>query len=148
MSWRAAATWRDQGAPPLTTALARTRGVGLRGALTERRARSWASRVLRARAGWTSDFGGEQFALGRAFYTHLETGSSAAYFRDVAASDARVEAALPAAVRDELAVLGHRLVVQPDHGAGGSAQLISVDERGVLSGAADPRQEGVALGVD
>lgn len=95
MSWRAAATWRDQGAPPLTTALARTRGVGLRGALTERRARSWASRVLRARAGWTSDFGGEQFALGRAFYTHLETGSSAAYFRDVAASDARVEAALP-----------------------------------------------------
>ena len=65
-----------------------------------------------------------------------------------APDELRVEAALPAAVRDELAVLGHRLVVQPDHGAGGSAQLISVDERGVLSGAADPRQEGVALGVD
>ncbi len=95
MSWRAAGPWREQGAPALTNQLAVARGVGLRGALGERRARTWARSVLRARGGWTSDFGGEQFALGRAFYTHLETGRSAAYFRDVAASDARVEAALP-----------------------------------------------------
>ena len=35
-----------------------------------------------------------------------------------------------------------------DWGGGGSALVVSVDqERGVLSGAADPRQDGVALGV-
>ena len=33
-------------------------------------------------------------------------------------------------------------------GRGGSAQVISRDERGILTGAADPRQEGVAIGVD
>jgi gamma-glutamyltranspeptidase/glutathione hydrolase len=65
-----------------------------------------------------------------------------------APDELRVEPSLPGAVRDELAALGHRIVVQPELGAGGSAQLISVDDRGVLIGAADPRQEGVALGVD
>lgn len=65
-----------------------------------------------------------------------------------APDELRVEAGLPAAVRAELTALGHRVVVQPDLGAGGSAQLICVDDRGVLSGAADPRQEGVAIGVD
>lgn len=43
---------------------------------------------------------------------------------------------------------GHQVVTQPALGAGGSAQVISLDERGVLWGAADPRQEGVALGVE
>lgn len=60
----------------------------------------------------------------------------------------RVEETLPPAVRDELTAAGHRVVVQPAWGAGGSAQVISRDERGILSGAADPRQEGIALGVD
>jgi len=60
----------------------------------------------------------------------------------------RVEASISPAVRDGLTAAGHRVVVQPPLGAGGSAQIISVDERGVLSGAADPRQEGIALGVD
>jgi gamma-glutamyltranspeptidase/glutathione hydrolase len=33
-------------------------------------------------------------------------------------------------------------------GAGGSALVVTVDaDRGVLAGAADPRQDGVALGV-
>ena len=49
-----------------------------------------------------------------------------------------------AALRDR----GHQVVVQPVLGAGGSAQVISRDERGILSGGADPRQEGVAIGVD
>lgn len=44
--------------------------------------------------------------------------------------------------------MGHRVVVQPDFGAGGSAQVIRRDARGVLSGAADPRQEGIAIGVE
>lgn len=65
-----------------------------------------------------------------------------------AADELRVEDTVAAGVRDELANYGHRVVVQPSLGAGGSAQVISCDERGVLSGAADPRQEGVALGVD
>lgn len=51
--------------------------------------------VYAARAQWTADFGGEQFSLGRAFYTHLETGLAAEYFARCAASDAAVEAALP-----------------------------------------------------
>lgn len=60
----------------------------------------------------------------------------------------RVEETLAPAVRDELAGAGHRVVVAPALGAGGSAQIISRDDRGLLSGAADPRQEGIALGVD
>ncbi|MEW5812963.1 MAG: gamma-glutamyltransferase [Actinomycetota bacterium] len=60
----------------------------------------------------------------------------------------RVEETLAPAVRDELKAAGHQLVIQPALSAGGSAQVISRDERGILSGAADPRQEGIALGVD
>jgi hypothetical protein len=95
MTWLSASSWRARGSPALAPRLARSRGVGLRGVIPEKRARAWARAVNRARAQWTEDFGGEQFALGRAFYTHLETGRSASYFRDVEASDARVEAALP-----------------------------------------------------
>ena len=43
---------------------------------------------------------------------------------------------------------GHDVRDVGDWGGGGSALVISVDqERGVLAGAADPRQDGVALGV-
>jgi gamma-glutamyltranspeptidase / glutathione hydrolase len=59
-----------------------------------------------------------------------------------------VEASIPDAACDALRARGHRVVVQPASGAGGSAQIISRDDRGILSGAADPRQEGVAIGVD
>ncbi|GAC1393529.1 MAG: hypothetical protein NVSMB47_00970 [Polyangiales bacterium] len=55
----------------------------------------WVSAVYAARDLWTAGFGGEQFSLGRAFYTHLEEGRSAAYFDDPASSDARVEASVP-----------------------------------------------------
>ncbi|MEH3132139.1 MAG: gamma-glutamyltransferase [Mycolicibacterium neoaurum] len=65
-----------------------------------------------------------------------------------APDELRVEPSVSASVRAELTALGHRVVLQPEWGAGGSAQLISLDDRGVLSGAADPRQEGVALGVE
>lgn len=60
----------------------------------------------------------------------------------------RVEATVPDETRTRLQAMGHRVVVQPPFGAGGSAQVICRDGRGVLSGAADPRQEGVAIGVD
>lgn len=64
-----------------------------------------------------------------------------------APDELRIEETLPESVRRELAE-HHHVVVQPALGGGGSAQVISRDERGILSGAADPRQEGIALGVD
>lgn len=64
-----------------------------------------------------------------------------------APDELRVEETLPESVRDALGE-NHHVVVQPAFAAGGSAQVISRDERGVLSGAADPRQEGIALGVE
>lgn len=51
--------------------------------------------IYDARAHWTADFGGEQFSLGRAFYTHLETGRAGEYFARCAAADATVERVLP-----------------------------------------------------
>lgn len=69
--------------------------VALRGAVDANRCRAWVRGVKRARRDWNADFRGEQYALGRAFYTHYETGQSALYFRDAARSDARVERALP-----------------------------------------------------
>jgi hypothetical protein len=68
-----------------------------------------AARVLAARALWTPDFGGEQFALGRAFYTHLETGRTREYFAGAAASDALVESVVPGLPRRTLALLGRLL---------------------------------------
>lgn len=52
-------------------------------------------RTVLARSDWVPAFGGEQFSLGRAFYTHFEQGECRAYFADAAASDARVERHLP-----------------------------------------------------
>ena len=63
-------------------------------------------------------------------------------------AELRVEATIAEATRQDLSSRGHDVVVQPPYGAGGSAQIISRDERGILSGAADPRQEGIAIGVD
>lgn len=76
----------------------------------------WVAGVYRARDVWTRDFGGEQFSLGRAFYTHFEEGKSGAYFAEAAASDARVEEHCPglqSAMREVIArVLGDGRVVQ------------------------------------
>jgi len=63
-------------------------------------------------------------------------------------AELRVEETIPEATRDALAARGHHVVVQPARGAGGSAQVISRDEQGTLHGGSDPRQEGVAIGVD
>ncbi|MEV0947405.1 gamma-glutamyltransferase [Rhodococcus sp. NPDC049939] len=60
----------------------------------------------------------------------------------------RCESRISEQVRDELEELGHDISLQAPWGAEGSAQIISVDNtRGLLSGAADPRQEGIALGA-
>lgn len=59
----------------------------------------------------------------------------------------RIETRVGENVMLELDAMGHTLHGQGPWGADGSAQVISVDnERGVLSGGCDPRQEGVTLG--
>ncbi len=87
--------WVGLGRPPLLDRLATSAGVVVTGALPESTRRGWLAGVEAARSEWVSDFGGEQFAVGRAFYTHLETDRSALYFGDAGRSDARVERALP-----------------------------------------------------
>jgi gamma-glutamyltranspeptidase/glutathione hydrolase len=58
------------------------------------------------------------------------------------------ESRLGADVLARLTERGHDVKDMGEWGAGGSALVVSVDhDRGVLSGAADPRQDGVALGV-
>jgi gamma-glutamyltranspeptidase/glutathione hydrolase len=58
------------------------------------------------------------------------------------------ETRLGADVLTALGERGHDVRDVGPWGGGGSALIISVDdERGVLAGAADPRMDGVALGV-
>ncbi len=55
----------------------------------------WTNAVYRAREHWTPAFDGEQYSLGRAWYTHLEEDLSEDYFANARASDRLVEATLP-----------------------------------------------------
>jgi hypothetical protein len=75
--------------------LASSLAVRIPGAVSAAQCSRWASGVLGARDEWTADFGGEQFCLGRAFYTHLETDRADEYFEDALESDARVERHAP-----------------------------------------------------
>jgi hypothetical protein len=71
--------------------------------------------VYDGRDAWTEDFGGEQYCLGRAFYTHLEEDREDDYFGDPAASDATVEQWTPglqAAMRELVARVTKGRVVQ------------------------------------
>ncbi len=90
-----AARWSASGLSPVLPSLDRALAVVVRGAVEPGTCRDWARAVIRARRDWVADFGREQFALGRAFYTHLETGRAGLYFQDAAESDARVERHLP-----------------------------------------------------
>jgi hypothetical protein len=53
--------------------------------------RIWAKGVMNGRDDWNEDWDGEQYSLGRAFYTHLETDRSDEYFAEPEESDAIVE---------------------------------------------------------
>lgn len=65
-----------------------------------------------------------------------------------AAAELRCEDRLGADTLAGLAARGHDVRTVGDWGAGGSAQVVSLDvERGCLVGGSDSRQEGVALGV-
>lgn len=93
----AATAWSSAERPALRGHLEDGCAVALRSAWSASDAAAMAGAVLSARERWTSDFGGEQFSLGSAFYTHLETGRAAEYFARCAASDALVESVLPGA---------------------------------------------------
>jgi hypothetical protein len=113
--WRDAAGWDGS---PLLPALRRHPAVGVRGALDPAQAAAQVAAVLAADAELIDDFGGEQRALGRAFYTHLETGRTRAYFADARASDAVVERVLPGMQQRTLSLLARLLggVVRRRHG--------------------------------
>jgi hypothetical protein len=86
--------------------LATNVAVLVRGAVSRAACDRWARSVLAARSEWTHDFDGEQFSLGRAFYTHLETDRTDLYFADAAASDERVERHAPGLQRALRGLLG------------------------------------------
>jgi hypothetical protein len=101
-----ATKWRSNGSPALLEHLQTAAAVALRNAVDPATCHQWVERILAARKDWIDDFGGEQFALGRAFYTHYETGRADLYFREAAQSNALVERVLPGmqeSMRDLLA---------------------------------------------
>jgi hypothetical protein len=57
--------------------------------------RSWVERIALARDAWSANFGGIQYTLGRAWYTHLEEDREDEYFDGAQASDACVERVIP-----------------------------------------------------
>jgi hypothetical protein len=78
--------------------------VRIPGMLTARECAEYAARVVAARDEWTANFGGAQFTLGRAWYTHLEEDREEEYFEGAAASDERVRRWLPGLTERLLAV--------------------------------------------
>lgn len=92
--------------------LAGALAVRVRGALDASLAATWAAGVTAAREEWVSDFGGAQFSLGRAWYTHLEQGRAGDYFANVAASNEAVERACPS-LQDTMRALASRAVGVP-----------------------------------
>lgn len=89
------AGWVARGSPSFAGNLRSNFGILVKGVLSPAESGSFAKIVRKARSEWTPDFGGEQFTLGSAFYTHLETGRSRDYFEAASASDRRVERFLP-----------------------------------------------------
>jgi hypothetical protein len=92
--------------------LAESLAVRVRGAVDGSRAASWAAGVVAARSEWVTDFGGAQFSLGRAWYTHLEQDRAGDYFANVAASDATLARACPE-LQETMRALASRVVGAP-----------------------------------
>ena len=96
----------------LAAALAESLAVRVRGAIDRERVVAWSAGVRAAREGWVEDFGGAQFSVGRAWYTHLEQGRAGEYFAEAAASDATVERECPG-LQDAMRALASRVVGAP-----------------------------------
>jgi gamma-glutamyltranspeptidase / glutathione hydrolase len=59
--------------------------------------------------------------------------------------DVQMEASVPAATAERMALMGHKMQVRPDPWGGG--QIVAFDRvNGTLIGASDARKDGVALG--
>lgn len=86
--------------------------VRRREAVERERVALWTEGVKAARHAWVSDFGGAQFSLGRAWYTHLEQGRTADYFANVTASNEAVERACPG-LQDAMRALTSMVVGAP-----------------------------------
>ncbi len=90
-------------------------GVRVPGYLPPETCAHLARRVYAGRPFWISDFGGAQYSLGRAWYTHLEQDREKEYFAHASGSDAQVERLLPgfqAQLRDTVATLVKAPAVQ------------------------------------
>jgi len=125
----------DERAVSLVEKLPRHAAVGVRGVLSPETAAAWTDRVIAAEDDLVDDFGGEQRALGRAFYTHLDPadparGRAPVYFRGD--SDAVVEHVLPG-MQDFTLTLLARLVggrVRRRHGfCGPGVHVFPPDEK-------------------
>ena len=122
--------WEPSGAPSVAASLSEHPAVVLRGALPPSRCAELVTRVRAARTEWTSDFDGEQFSLGRAFYTHYETDRSDRYFAEANASDALVERVLPGIQTWTLELLGRMSGATIRRRAGFCGPGVHVFERG------------------
>jgi hypothetical protein len=100
------------GGDALRPLLAASLAIHARAAVDPERAARWAEGVRSAREEWVTDFGGAQFSLGRAWYTHLEQGRAGDYFAASAASDRTVEGACPG-LQDAMRALASRIVGAP-----------------------------------
>lgn len=116
--WLSAIDLDDVSRAAPIAALTRHPAVGVRNAMPADEALALAARVVDADALLVDDFGGEQRALGRAFYTHLESGAASTYFAQQAQSDRNVEAVLPGMQQRTLQLLSRLVggVVRRRHG--------------------------------
>lgn len=80
--------------------------VRIRGWWSADQAAAAADAVQRATDAWVADFDGKQFAVGRAWYAHLETGRTGEYFAHAAEANATVERVLPGLQHDLRAGVG------------------------------------------
>lgn len=132
-------TWLspDAASGAIVEHLGRYRAIGWRGAVSRGDAARWSTGVLAARSRWHGDFGGEQFTLGRAFYTHLEEDRLADYFREARSADADVERAAPglqARMREIVAqITGGRVTSRPDF-CGAGVHIFPADEKVARAG--------------
>jgi hypothetical protein len=81
--------------PTMVDLLGRHPAIRCPGSLAPSECAAHARAILSARASWTSNFGGEQFTLGRAYYTHLEEGRENDYFASADVSDQLVRRVVP-----------------------------------------------------
>ncbi|MCA9572723.1 MAG: hypothetical protein KC656_33015 [Myxococcales bacterium] len=84
----------------------------VRGFWSSERAREAVQAVLAARDRWVADFDGKQFAVGRAWYAHLETDRASDYFATAGQGDQDVEAVVPG-LQDAMRAALERLVGAP-----------------------------------